>query len=99
MCALQTRGWLKTKHMASPPNESRNLASYLDFDEDVYYGSDTNVPGDEGISSHSFVTEARPLTAPNILVERGEPPRQWRSIMQHMQVNTSSPTRSISNRS
>ena len=58
--------------MASPPNKSRNLASYLDFDEDVDYGSDINVLGDERISSHSPVPEARPLTAPNPFVERGE---------------------------
>ena len=58
--------------MASPPNESRTLSSYLDFDEDVDYGSDTSVPGDDGISSHSAVSEARPVTAPNPFVERGE---------------------------
>ena len=58
--------------MASPPNESRTLSSYLDFDEDVNYGSDTRVPGDDGISSHSAVSEDRPLTAPNLFVERGE---------------------------
>ena len=58
--------------MASPPNESRTLASYLDFDEDVDYGSESNVPGDEGISSHSHVSEDRPLTALNPFVERGE---------------------------
>ena len=58
--------------MLSPPNESRTLISYLDFDEDVDYGSDTSVPGDDGISSHSAVSEARPLTAPNPFVERGE---------------------------
>ena len=58
--------------MASAPNESQTLSSYLDFDEDVDYGSDTSVPGDDGISSHSAVFEARPLTAPNPFVERGE---------------------------
>ena len=58
--------------MASPSNESRTLSSYLDFDEDVDYGSDNSVPGDDGISSHSAVSEARPLTAPNPFVERGE---------------------------
>ena len=57
--------------MASPPHESRTLSSYLDFDEDVDYGSDTNVPGDDGISSHSAVSEARPLTAPNTFANRG----------------------------
>ena len=58
--------------MASPPHESRTLSSYLDFDEDVDYGSDTSVPGDDGISSHSAVSKARPLTAPNPFAERGE---------------------------
>ena len=58
--------------MESPPNESRTLSSYLDFDEDVDYGSDTSVPGYDGISSHSAVSDARPQTAPNPFVERGE---------------------------
>ena len=58
--------------MALPPNESRTLSSYLDFDEDVDYGSDTSVHGDDGISSHSAVPEARPLTASNPFVERGD---------------------------
>ena len=58
--------------MESPPNESRTVSSYLDFDEDVDNVSDTSVPGDDGISSHSAVSEARPLTAPNPFVERGE---------------------------
>ena len=58
--------------MASPPNESRTLASYLDFDEDVDYGSDTDVPGDEGIASYCPVSEVRPLTSPNPIVERAE---------------------------
>ena len=58
--------------MASPPNESRTLSSYVDFDEDVDYVSDTNVPEDEGISSYSAVSEARPNTALNPFVERGE---------------------------
>ena len=58
--------------MASPPNESRTLSSYLDFDEDVNCGSDTSVPGDDGISSHSAVSEAQPITVPNSFVERGK---------------------------
>ena len=58
--------------MASPPNESRTLASYLNFNEDVDYCSDTTFPGDNRISSHSNVSEDRPLTAPNPFVERGE---------------------------
>ena len=57
--------------MASLPHESRTLSSYLDFDEDVDYSSDTSVPGDDGISSHSAVSEARPLTAPNPFAIRG----------------------------
>ena len=36
------------------------------------YDSVSSVPGDDGISSHSAVSEARPLTAPNPFVERGE---------------------------
>ena len=36
------------------------------------YDSVSSVPGDDGISSHSAVSEARPLTAPNRFVERGE---------------------------
>ena len=66
--------------MASPPNESRTLSSYVDFDEDVDYGSDINVPGDDAISSHSAVSMARPLTSPNPFVERGETTEQ---VAQH----------------
>ncbi|CAI5712939.1 unnamed protein product [Hyaloperonospora brassicae] len=58
--------------MALPPNESRSLSSYLDFDDDVDYGSDTSVHGDDGISSHSAVTEAHPHTASIPFVERDE---------------------------
>ena len=72
MCAFLPHCWLNTKHHGITPNESRILSSYLDFDEDVDYGNDTKVPGDEGISSHSPVPEVRPLSAPKSFVERGE---------------------------
>ena len=58
--------------MASPPHESRTHSPYLDFDEEVNYGSDTNFHGYDGISCRSAVSNARPLTAPNSYVKRGE---------------------------
>ena len=58
--------------MASPPHESLTLYSYLGIDEEVDYGSDTNVPGEERKTSDSPVQEARPHTAPNPSAERGE---------------------------
>ena len=58
--------------MTSPPHESTNLSSYLGIYEEVDYGSNTNVHGDEGTLSDPPVPEFRPLTAPNSFVERGE---------------------------
>ena len=58
--------------MASPPHEPSTLFSYLNIDEEVDYGSDTNVPGEESTTSDSPVQEARPHTAPNPFVEHGE---------------------------
>ena len=55
--------------MASPPHESLTLNSYLGIDEEVDYGSDTNVPGEERTTSDSPVQEARPHTAPNTFAE------------------------------
>ena len=48
------------------------LSSYLGLDEEVDYGSDTNVLGDEGTSSSSPVPKVQPLTALNPFAERGE---------------------------
>ena len=58
--------------MASTPHKNRTLSSYLEFDEDVDYGSDTNVHGDEGTLFNPTLPDKRPLTAPNPFVERGE---------------------------
>ena len=58
--------------MASSPNESQTLFSYLEFDDDADYGSDTNVHGDERTLSHSPVPEVRPLSALNPLVKRND---------------------------
>ena len=58
--------------MISPPHESQTLSSYVDFDEDVDYGSKTNAHGDEGTLSSLPVPEVRPLTATNPFVKRGE---------------------------
>ena len=73
--------------MASPPNESRTLASYLDFDEDVDYGSDTNVPEDEGeLSDHLCLRQdllQHPIRPSKVL----KPPRLRRSVIQSIQVN------------
>ena len=57
--------------MALPPNKFRTLSFYLDFDEEVDYASDTNVYGDEGTSSYSFVPGARPLSALKSFVKSG----------------------------
>ena len=35
--------------MASLPHETQILSSYLNFDEDVDYGSDNNIHGDKRI--------------------------------------------------
>ena len=58
--------------MASPPHESSTLYSYLGIDEEVDYGSDTNVPGEERTTSDSPVQEARLHTAPIPFAEHGE---------------------------
>ena len=58
--------------MSSPPHESSTLYSYIGIDGEVDYGSDTNVSGEERITSDSPEQEARPHTAPNPFAERGE---------------------------
>ena len=58
--------------MASPPHKSSTLFSYLKINEEVNFGSDSNVPGEEKITSDSPVQEARPHTAPNPFAELGE---------------------------
>ena len=58
--------------MASPPNESSTLSSYLGIDVEEDYGSDTDVLSEERTMSGSPVQEASPYTAPNPFAERGE---------------------------
>ena len=58
--------------MASPPNESVTLSSYLGIDVEEGYGSDTDVRGEERTMSNSPVQEALPHTAPNTVAERVE---------------------------
>ena len=58
--------------MASTPHEFPTLSSYLGLDEELDYGSDVDVHGDERTLSNPPVSEARPFSAPNSLVERIE---------------------------
>ena len=58
--------------MDLPPNESWNISSYIDFDEDVDYGSDINLHGDEETFYNPYVPNVRPLSALNPLVDRGK---------------------------
>ena len=55
--------------MTSPPHESQTLSPFPGLDEDVDYGSDTNMNGDEGKLFNSPVRVVRPLKAPNSFIE------------------------------
>ena len=58
--------------MPSPPREFPTLSSYLGLDEEVIFGSDTNVCSEEIKMSNPTVPEVRPLSAPNPFVKRRE---------------------------
>ena len=58
--------------MTSLKYESTTLSSYLDLDEEVSYGSDTNVHGKKETVSNLPVPEVIPLSVPHPFVERGE---------------------------
>ena len=73
MCVLKPCGFAKTLNtMASPPHESPTLSPYLGLDEELDYGGDIDVLGDERTFSNPSVSEVRPLSAPNPFAERGE---------------------------
>ena len=48
--------------MASPLRKSPTISSYLGLDEEVDYGSDTDVHVDEGTLSNPPVPDVRPLS-------------------------------------
>ena len=58
--------------MASPSRETPSLSTYLGLDEELDYGSDTDIYGEERTRSDSPVKEAAPHTAPNPFAEHGE---------------------------
>ena len=72
VCALASRFAKAIFTIASPFHEYWTLSSYLDFDEEVDYGSATSVHEDEGTLINSPLTEERPFTAPIPFVERAE---------------------------
>ena len=86
--------------MASPPHESTTICSYLDLDEEVVYGSNTNFHGDE-----DTLSPTRLFQWPRLILYQTHSPRVAKptrprcSIKPPMWVMPSSPIRLMGNNS
>ena len=98
MCAY-LQGQKTRSTMSSPPHESTTLSAYLDLDEKVDYGSDTNVPGDEGTLYNPPVPEDTLILHQTHLPSVAKPTHPRRSIKHPMWAMSSSPICSKSNSS
>ena len=70
--------------LISSPHEFQTFSSYLDHDEEVDYGSDTTVHGEQRTMSNQPVPEVRPYSDLNRFVNVIKPTRWGRSIMKQM---------------